>query len=82
VAPAGGAANPEDQVTSGADLRAALTRLAPQHREALILHYYLDLPLNEVAAIAGVPVGTVKSRINRGLSAMRPFLQLTAEALT
>lgn len=82
VAPASGAANPEDQVTSRADIRAALTRLAPQHREALILHYYLDLPLNEVAAIAGVPVGTVKSRINRGLSAMRPFLQLPAEALT
>jgi RNA polymerase sigma-70 factor (ECF subfamily) len=47
----------------------------------LVLHYYLDLPLHEVAAIAGVPVGTAKSRMNRGLAAMRPFF-LALEALT
>jgi RNA polymerase sigma-70 factor (ECF subfamily) len=49
--------------------------LAPEHREVLVLHYYLDLPLNEIAAIAGVPIGTVKSRINRGIAAMRPFVR-------
>jgi RNA polymerase sigma-70 factor, ECF subfamily len=74
--PAGSAAAGfEDQVLLGADLRAALGRLAPEHREVLVLHYYLDLPLNEIAAIAGVPIGTVKSRINRGIAAMRPFFE-------
>ncbi len=65
----------EDQFVRGADVRAALRKLAPEHREVLVLHYYLDLPLNEVAAIAGIPIGTAKSRINRGITAMRPFFE-------
>ena len=69
------AAGFEDRIVRGADLRAALRRLAPDHREALVLHYYLDLPLHEIAAIAGVPIGTVKSRINRGIAALRPFFK-------
>jgi RNA polymerase sigma-70 factor (ECF subfamily) len=71
----------EDQVVRTEDLRAALRRLAPVHREVLVLHYLLDLPLDEVAAIGGIPVGTVKSRINRALAAMRPYFQ-PMEALT
>lgn len=63
----------EDQVVRGADMRAALRRLSRDHREVLVLHYYLDLPLHEVALITGIAVGTVKSRINRGLAAMRPY---------
>jgi len=71
----------EDRIVRGADVRAALRKLAIEHREALVLRYYLDLPLEEVAAITGVPVGTVKSRINRGLAAMRPHFT-PVEALT
>lgn len=63
----------EDRVAAGTDLRRALKKLSPEHREAIVLHYYLDLPLDEVAGIAGVPTGTIKSRINRGLAALRPF---------
>jgi RNA polymerase sigma-70 factor (ECF subfamily) len=63
----------EDRVAEGADLRRALRRLSPEQREAIVLHYYLDLPLDEAAGIAGVPPGTIKSRINRGLAALRPF---------
>jgi RNA polymerase sigma factor (sigma-70 family) len=71
----------EDAFVRGADVRAALRRLSPEHREVLVLHYYLDLPLDEVAAIAGIPIGTAKSRINRGVAAMRPFFE-QMEALT
>jgi RNA polymerase sigma-70 factor, ECF subfamily len=71
----------EDRIVRGEDVRAALRRLAPDQREVVVLHYYLDLPLHEVAAIAGVPVGTVKSRLNRGLAAIRPLF-LAVEALT
>jgi RNA polymerase sigma-70 factor (ECF subfamily) len=71
----------EDEFVRSADVRAALRKLSPDHREVLVLHYYLDLPLEEVAAIAGVPIGTVKSRINRGIAAMRPFFE-PMEALT
>jgi RNA polymerase sigma factor (sigma-70 family) len=71
----------EDRIVRGADLRAALRKLAVDQREALVLRYYLDLPLEEVAAITAVPVGTVKSRIHRGLAAMRPHFD-AVEALT
>jgi|SRR5712692_8516946 len=71
----------EEAYVRGADVRAALRRLSPEHREVLVLHYYLDLPLDEIAAVAGIPIGTVKSRINRGIAAMRPFFE-PMEALT
>ncbi len=71
----------EDRIVRGADLRAALRKLAADQREVLVLRYYLDLPLEEVASITGVPMGTVKSRINRGLAAMRPHFD-AVEALT
>jgi len=70
----------EEEIVRSASVRAALRRLSPEHREVLVLHYYLDLPLDEVAAIARIPVGTAKSRINRGIAAMRPFFQI-AEAV-
>jgi RNA polymerase sigma-70 factor, ECF subfamily len=70
----------EEKVATGADLRRALRRLSPEHREVLVLHYYLDLPLDEVARIAAVPLGTVKSRINRGVAALRSFF-LPVEAM-
>jgi RNA polymerase sigma-70 factor (ECF subfamily) len=79
--PGGGAGAFEDRIVRGADLRAALRKLAVDQREVLVLRYYLDLPLEEVAAITGVPVGTVKSRINRGLAAMRPQFE-AVEAMT
>ncbi len=69
------AARFEDRIVRGADLRAALRKLALDQREALVLRYYLDLPLEEVASITGVPLGTVKSRLNRGLAAMRPHFE-------
>ena len=78
--PPGVAVDFEDRIAAGADLRRALRKLSPEHREAIVLHYYLDLPLEEVAGIAGIPLGTVKSRINRGLAALRPFF-LPVEAM-
>ena len=71
----GASHEPEDEIVRGADVRAGLRRLSPEHREVLVLHYYLDLPLEEVAQIAGIPLGTAKSRINRGIAAMRPFFE-------
>jgi RNA polymerase sigma-70 factor, ECF subfamily len=48
-----------------------LGRLPIDQRAVMVLHFYLDLPLTEAAEILDVPVGTVKSRLNRGLSALR-----------
>ncbi|MDL4821021.1 sigma-70 family RNA polymerase sigma factor [Actinomadura opuntiae] len=49
----------------------ALARLAPRQREAIVLRYYLDLPEAEIASAMGVGVGTVKSTLSRGLTALR-----------
>lgn len=48
----------------------ALGRLAPRQREAIVLRYYFDLPLAEIAASMGVGPGTVKSTLSRGLTAL------------
>ena len=49
----------------------ALARLPVDQRAVLVLHFYLGLPLTELAEILDIPVGTAKSRLNRGLAAMR-----------
>jgi RNA polymerase sigma-70 factor (ECF subfamily) len=52
-------------------LERGFRRLAPEARAVLVLHYYHDLPLAEAAAIMGIPVGTMKSRLNRATHALR-----------
>jgi len=52
-----------------------LRRLDDRGRAIVVLHYYLGLPLTEVAAALGVPVGTVKSRLHRALGEMRTGLE-------
>ena len=41
---------------------------------SMVLHFHLDLPLTEAATILDIPVGTAKSRLHRGLAAMRTAL--------
>ena len=49
----------------------ALRRLDPGHRAVVALHYLLGMPLPEVAATLGIPLGTAKSRLHYALAAMR-----------
>ena len=48
-----------------------LRRLDESGRAIVVLHYFLGMPLTEVASTLGIPVGTVKSRLHRALSDMR-----------
>jgi len=48
-----------------------LGRLPVDQRTVMVLHFYLDLPLTDVADILNVPVGTAKSRLHRGLQTLR-----------
>jgi RNA polymerase sigma-70 factor (ECF subfamily) len=52
-------------------LDGALKRLDPGHRAVVVLHFYLGMPLPEVAAAIGIPVGTARSRLHYSLVAMR-----------
>ncbi|MGQ9662389.1 MAG: RNA polymerase sigma factor [Kiritimatiellia bacterium] len=56
------------------DVEAALDRLSPKLREVLVLNIYQGLRYHEIAEVLGIPLGTVKSRINLALSAMRKLL--------
>lgn len=49
---------------------AALTALPSRRREVLVLRFYLNLPVAEVAAILGISEGAVKSAASRGLAAL------------
>lgn len=53
---------------------AALANLPARQREALVLRFWLDLPLAEIAVTMGVRTGTVKSQISRGLDALHAVL--------
>jgi RNA polymerase sigma-70 factor (ECF subfamily) len=48
-----------------------LRQLDEHGRAIVVLHYFIGLPLTEVAATLGIPVGTVKSRLHRALGEMR-----------
>lgn len=67
-----------DMTTSVADrdqLERGFRHLKPAQRAALVLHYYLGLPTEEVADVLGVPVGTAKSRIHYGTEVLRAALE-------
>lgn len=60
-----------------ASVHAALARLSPELREAVILRDLQDFDYREIAAVLKVPEGTVKSRINRGRAELARLLQRT-----
>ena len=58
----------------------ALAALPQRQREALVLRYWLDLPLAEIADAMAIRVGTVKSQISRGLDQLQATLDDPTEA--
>ncbi len=59
------------------DLESALRTLNDQQRLVLALHYYLDLPIDEVAATLGVSKSAAKSRVSRAVKALQPLLEVS-----
>ncbi|MCO8273739.1 SigE family RNA polymerase sigma factor [Actinoplanes sp. TRM 88003] len=55
-------------------LRAALRRVPPRQRAALVLRYIEGLSLDETAEVLGCAPGTVKSQTSRGLDTLRAVL--------
>lgn len=52
-----------------------LALLSPASRAVIVLHYLHELTLDEIAAVLGVAIGTVKSRLSYGLTSLRQQLQ-------
>ena len=73
--------DPESALIQNADrdmLRAALEDLAVEFREAIVLRELEGLSYKEIADIAGVPIGTVMSRLARARKRLQSYLTKTA----
>lgn len=61
-------------------LERGFRQLSFDHRVVLVLHHYLGMPMERVAETLDIPLGTVKSRMNRALQQMRRALEADAAA--
>jgi RNA polymerase sigma-70 factor, ECF subfamily len=59
-------------------LERGFQRLSIDHRAVVVLHYYVDMPLDRVAETLGVPVGTVRSRLHHAMRGLRAALDADA----
>jgi RNA polymerase sigma-70 factor (ECF subfamily) len=59
-------------------LERGFRRLSIDHRAVVVLHHYLDMPLETVAETLGVPIGTVRSRLLHAMRGLRAALDADA----
>ncbi len=71
-----GAIVDRDQLESG------FRRLSLDHRAVVVMHHYLDMPLDRVADTLGIPVGTVNSRLHYAMRGLRAALDADARSTT
>lgn len=67
-------ASPSDELRLWA-VADAVAALAPKKRLVIVLRYWLDFPLEEIAELLQIPVGTVASRLNRAHAELRGRLE-------
>lgn len=74
VLPDAGAVRPDESLDNRDLLMTALASVAPRQRAVLVLRYWEDLSVDQVAVILDCSPGTVKSQASRGLDALRSIL--------
>ena len=70
--------SPLDQFQSRencAEVSEVLLKLEPNYREVLVLRFHEELSLEEIAGVTRAPLSTVKSRLYRGLAALKPEME-------
>ncbi|MGA2083917.1 MAG: RNA polymerase sigma factor [Terracidiphilus sp.] len=75
---ADGEPTPFDRFTNLQDrerIAAALLQLDTLYRDVLVLRFHEELSLEEIAKVTRAPLSTVKSRLYRGLAAIKPKLE-------
>lgn len=55
-------------------LERGFRRLSIEHRAVVVLHHYLDLSIDEVAEVLGIPAATVRSRLHHAMRGLRAAL--------
>ena len=71
-------ADATDAVIDRDQLERGFRRLSIDHRTVVVLHHYLDMPLDAIADIVGTSVGTVSSRLHYAMRGLRAALDADA----
>ncbi|MEW6724915.1 MAG: RNA polymerase sigma factor [Bacillota bacterium] len=61
------------------EVRACLMQLSQEQRTAVLLRFWLDLPLSEIARAQGVPLSTAKTRLYEGIRRLRTLMKEAEE---
>jgi RNA polymerase sigma-70 factor, ECF subfamily len=61
-------------------LERGFRRLSVDHRAVVVIHYYLDLSIEDTAEALGIPIGTAKSRLSRAMAQLRLALHAHNDA--
>jgi RNA polymerase sigma-70 factor (ECF subfamily) len=72
------AADPFREFLARDELGRALAALTPEHKAVVVLRFWRDLPIDEIARRLDCPSGTVKSRLNHAVAALRKRLERDA----
>ncbi|TAK00606.1 MAG: sigma-70 family RNA polymerase sigma factor [Chloroflexota bacterium] len=75
-------ARPDESVLERERLGRAFSRLPPEQRAAVVLHFYRDMAPAAIADLLQVPVGTISSRLHYGTRALRAALEADERAGT
>ena len=67
-----------DSVVDRDQIERGFRRLSLEHRTVVVLHHYLDLPIERVAEIVGIPIGTAHSRLHYAMRGLRAALDADA----
>lgn len=67
---------PAPTLTECVDLTDAVGCLSPAHRQVIVLHYGVDLPVADIARLLRVPIGTIQSRLHRARVHLAELLTL------
>ena len=58
------------------ELRRALTKIPEKERTVIVLHYFEDLPVKDIASIMQIPAGTVKYHLSVGRDHLKQHIRL------
>jgi RNA polymerase sigma factor (sigma-70 family) len=64
-----------EQLAWAAEIRAALVQMSAEQREVIELAYFSELTQREIAERLGIPLGTVKARVSRGLRRLAVLME-------
>lgn len=80
AAPLGGAIYEPAYPTDHGEVTAAVQALPPRQRAVVVCHYYLDLPVAEIAEMLGIRTGSVKAHLHQARASLARTLAASSAA--